>query len=245
VTVTITVGLVAPPLPTPPGIDPSPPVGPAETGPDVVRPEPLPPLVVIEVAPTPAPPSPGPQPTAPPERVAVAALATAPGSAAVLEVIELAVLDLLPEFEALPAIGKASLDQAISRAMPDMAEAVGSFDVALLWNDLAELKQEFNETVSLDYLVAGSAAGASGVLTVGYVLWTLRGGSLVIGLLAQMPAWRLIDPLVVLDYLEDEERKKGRTDDDDSLESMLERERKEQSTETKDEVIRHSSFVIS
>jgi hypothetical protein len=57
-------------------------------------------------------------------------------------------------------------------------------------------------------------AGAS--LTVGYVVWMLRGGMLITSLLAQMPAWRIIDPLVVLDSLD-----KG-TDDDESLGSLVE-----------------------
>lgn len=57
-------------------------------------------------------------------------------------------------------------------------------------------------------------AGAS--LTVGYVVWMLRGGMLITSLLAQMPAWRIIDPLVVLDSLD-----KG-ADDDESLGSLVE-----------------------
>jgi hypothetical protein len=100
--------------------------------------------------------------------------------------------------------------------------------VGLLWDDLSELKQTFQDGQRFEDLVAGSAASVSSMLTVGYVLWTLRGGSLVVGLLAQMPAWRLLDPLVVLDYLEDDDQKKGRAEEDDSLESMLERRRKEQ-----------------
>jgi VCBS repeat-containing protein len=57
-------------------------------------------------------------------------------------------------------------------------------------------------------------AGAS--LTVGYVVWMLRGGMLITSLLAQMPAWRIIDPLVVLDSLDKE------ADDDESLGSLVE-----------------------
>lgn len=56
--------------------------------------------------------------------------------------------------------------------------------------------------------VTGSAA------TVGYVVMAIRSGALVTGLLAQMPAWRIIDPLVVLEALEDP--------DGESLESMIE-----------------------
>jgi hypothetical protein len=83
-----------------------------------------------------------------------------------------------------------------------------------------------SENGSIDYFAVGSAAGASSALTVGYVLWTLRGGSLVIGLLAQMPAWRLVDPLVVLDYLEDDRAGNKNEEEEDSLESLLQRAEK-------------------
>ena len=69
------------------------------------------------------------------------------------------------------------------------------------------------------YTVAKAGAGASGALTVGYVLWTIRSGLLATSLLAQMPAWRLVDPLIVLDCLN------GAEDDDESLESMLEKKK--------------------
>ncbi len=72
----------------------------------------------------------------------------------------------------------------------------------------------------MQVLGAGPAVGVTGALTVGYVLWTIRSGLLLTSLLAQMPAWRLVDPLVVLDYLDDEQ---SDGDEDDSIESMLER----------------------
>jgi hypothetical protein len=54
-------------------------------------------------------------------------------------------------------------------------------------------------------------------LSVGYVLWLLRGGVLLASLLSSIPAWRLVDPLPVLG------RVGGQSDDDDeSLEEMVE-----------------------
>ena len=52
--------------------------------------------------------------------------------------------------------------------------------------------------------------------TVGYVLWTVRGGFLLTGLLAQIPAWRIIDPLSILEGAD------GEANDGESLQSMLE-----------------------
>ena len=57
-------------------------------------------------------------------------------------------------------------------------------------------------------------AGAS--LTVGYVVWMLRGGVLITSLLAQMPAWRIVDPLVVLESLDKSD------EDDESIGSLME-----------------------
>ena len=44
----------------------------------------------------------------------------------------------------------------------------------------------------------------------------LRGGVLVTSLLAQMPAWRFMDPLVVLESLDKQD------DDDESIGSLIE-----------------------
>jgi len=102
---------------------------------------------------------------------------------------------------------------------------VASYDVGLLWDDLTDLKKELDSNTNMQFFAAGSA-GVTSVLSVGYVLWTIRSGLLVTSLLAQMPAWRLVDPLVVLDYLNDEESNQtgNKDDEDDSLESMLERQ---------------------
>jgi len=53
--------------------------------------------------------------------------------------------------------------------------------------------------------VAGTTATVSSAVTAGYVLWTIRGGWLVSSLLAQMPAWQLVDPLLILDSLRDDD----------------------------------------
>ena len=58
---------------------------------------------------------------------------------------------------------------------------------------------------------------ASTSLSVGYVIWLLRGGVLLSSLLSSLPAWRLVDPLPVLSRLSDD------TDDEDdaSLEELV------------------------
>ena len=112
---------------------------------------------------------------------------------------------------------------------------VASFNTVQLWDGLANMKEDIQSNSHSPYFVAGSAAGVTSVLSVGYVLWTIRSGWLVTSLLAQLPAWQLIDPLVVLDYLDEESGEAGRNrgdDDDDSLESMLEENETDQQPET-------------
>ena len=115
-----------------------------------------------------------------------------------------------------------SVREVLAPAALEVFDAfVAPFDAGLLWEDLGELRSEIQGDADVPFFVAGSAAGFTSTLTVGYVLWTIRSGWLVTSLLAQMPAWRLVDPLAVLDCLGDgsaEERK----DEDDSLESLLE-----------------------
>jgi hypothetical protein len=108
---------------------------------------------------------------------------------------------------------------------------VAPFDVGLLANDLQEMVEELSQDTNFAQVIAGSAVGISGAFTVGYVLWTIRGGWLLTSLLAQMPAWRMVDPLVVLTYLDEESAKSSDSvdeEDDDSLESLLDKQTNEE-----------------
>jgi hypothetical protein len=93
-------------------------------------------------------------------------------------------------------------------------------DPAML-DALNEMRQSLNEEGRFAAsTLALAAAGALG-LSVGYVIWLLRGGILVSSLLSSLPAWRLVDPLPILGRLDDDE-----DDDvaaDDTLESLVAR----------------------
>ncbi len=62
----------------------------------------------------------------------------------------------------------------------------------------------------------GNSVGLSSGFTVGYMIWLLRGGTLMGSMLTSLPAWRLVDPLPVLAELDDD-----LDDDQESLESMV------------------------
>lgn len=63
-----------------------------------------------------------------------------------------------------------------------------------------EQRQEIIEKV-----VVGTTAAVSTSVSVGYVVWVLRGGSLLTTFLSSMPAWQAFDPLPVLESFEDED----------------------------------------
>lgn len=67
---------------------------------------------------------------------------------------------------------------------------------------------------------AGTASMISGGLSLAYFLWMARGGSLLSGLISSIPAWKVIDPLPILDHV----GKAGaalKREEDRSLESLI------------------------
>jgi hypothetical protein len=81
------------------------------------------------------------------------------------------------------------------------------------------VREQITEQAQLEHWVTGSIAVGGLGLTVGYVLWLLRGGALLTSLLSTLPAWRLIDPLPVLARVDEEEAEE---DDDDAFAAFLE-----------------------
>jgi hypothetical protein len=70
-------------------------------------------------------------------------------------------------------------------------------------------------------MAIGSALTFVTGLSIGYVLWLIRGGLLLSSLLSSLPAWRFVDPLPVLAHL-DASAKEDETEDD-SLEAVLQK----------------------
>jgi VCBS repeat-containing protein len=68
--------------------------------------------------------------------------------------------------------------------------------------ELDLLKQQLEESIRPDELkeklFVGMASGIGGTFFVGYVIWALRGASLLASALASLPLWRCFDPLPVL-----------------------------------------------
>lgn len=67
----------------------------------------------------------------------------------------------------------------------------------------------------LDDLIQSSTT-ISSALSIGYIIWLVRGGLLIGSLMASLPVWRTIDPLPVLNEFNDDDN-----DDDESLEALV------------------------
>jgi hypothetical protein len=129
---------------------------------------------------------------------------------------------LAPPAAAPEAVEAPALDQVfslvtVSDTSPAASAASRSQGLA---NDLNQIRDEMAEQAQLEHWVSASVAVGTFGLTVGYVLWLLRGGALLTSLLSTLPAWRLIDPLPVLGRVDDEEPGAG-DDDDDAFAAFL------------------------
>jgi hypothetical protein len=114
----------------------------------------------------------------------------------------------------------------VSPLLPASAIPVGpgpasrSLESEALARELEALRDEVNELASTEFHAVAASAAASLGLSVGYVIWLLRGGALVTSMLSSLPAWRLVDPLPILGRLDDND---GDDPQDESLESMVSR----------------------
>jgi VCBS repeat-containing protein len=128
----------------------------------------------------------------------------------------------------LPKVGSESatpLFSSLVRALDAISadtQAIEALQASLGNNSfqqqLNSLQNDINQQLHLDKTTVASSLVVSTGLSVGYVLWLVRGGVLLSSLLSTLPAWRLIDPLPILGYLD---RSKRGSDEDDSLEGML------------------------
>lgn len=63
-------------------------------------------------------------------------------------------------------------------------------------------EQQAEKEIQLQTLAVGTTAVVSSGLSVGYVIWLLRGGTLLASMVSALPAWVAFDPLPVLDSFE-------------------------------------------
>jgi hypothetical protein len=98
-----------------------------------------------------------------------------------------------------PAFQRSDLGtlEAVTRTL-DSTEFVGELDT---------MRDQLDGKIEVQDKLVASGVAVSGGLSVGYVIWLLRGGLLLSSLLSSLPAWHAVDPMPVL--------ARGRGSDDD------------------------------
>jgi hypothetical protein len=90
-------------------------------------------------------------------------------------------------------------------------------DEAIVWNRWEQIQQG-DEAYSLNGSVGVSTVGVSaGLVSVGYVMWALRGGMFLATVYSSLPAWRMLDPATLLTNQRLNKRSQGQ----DAVEDLL------------------------
>lgn len=84
-----------------------------------------------------------------------------------------------------------------------------------MWQAIDSMQEQIDSSVSTTTLTIGATVTATTSITVGYVVWVIRGGILLSSVMANLPMWRLMDPMAILNAVD------GAEEDDESLESMV------------------------
>jgi hypothetical protein len=101
--------------------------------------------------------------------------------------------------------------------VPTMASLDASQTLAWIGGDemlrrFEALQEQLQRATDEQMAALASSIAVTGGLSVGYVLWLVRGGVLMSSMLSALPAWQLIDPLPVL--AASGKKRRERTDDD-------------------------------
>jgi len=151
--------------------------------------------------------------------------------------IDLGVVDLsslikpVPRFESITLEAVSSV-VAVAPKLSNVADAIDTFDLSDLLSVstqeidrvLGDLMDAFDQqrdavddAASFAQTLVGATASITSGLTVGYLIWLIRGGTLMGSVLSSLPAWRLVDPLPVLASLAEDVT----DEDDESLEGIV------------------------
>ena len=117
-----------------------------------------------------------------------------------------------------------------------LKESLADLDISSLTRESYELirssldtfKEELGKDLLFDKALVSSAVASSIGLSAGYVIWMLKGGSLLASVLSSLPAWQLADPLSILAGRRDED------DDEESLEDIIDEGGQDDDTTTEE-----------
>ncbi|MEM8499782.1 MAG: DNRLRE domain-containing protein [Pseudomonadota bacterium] len=99
----------------------------------------------------------------------------------------------------------------------DPMEGFSLLDNTRFQHGLDDMRRQVLSEDMQDKIVIGSTVSVTTGVSIGYVLWLIRGSVLLSTVLSSLPAWRLIDPLPVISGMLNNE-----DEDTESLESIIE-----------------------
>jgi hypothetical protein len=109
---------------------------------------------------------------------------------------------------------------AFQRADLSMLESVTStLGGSEFVEELDTMHDQLDGKIEVQDKLVASGVAVSGGLSVGYVIWLLRGGLLLSSLLSSLPAWHAVDPMPVLARRGEEDDEEGA--DEDPLERLF------------------------
>ena len=92
-------------------------------------------------------------------------------------------------------LAAAPVSQYANLSLAPLTQLLQSDD---LLRKLDELQRQMAEPLAEHRKVMASSIALTGSLSIGYVVWLVRGGVLVSSMMSALPAWQMIDPLPVL-----------------------------------------------
>jgi hypothetical protein len=92
-----------------------------------------------------------------------------------------------------------------------------------LVGELDRLREDVERKLKIEHTVIGSTVALSTGLSVGYVVWLLRGGLLLTSLLSSLPAWHIVDPWPVLGRVKRADEEEDDSASDDQVEHMFDK----------------------
>jgi len=84
--------------------------------------------------------------------------------------------------------------------------------------ELDRMRETIAVEPTAEHKIVGSTVAVTGAMSVGYVIWLLRGGLLLSSLLSSLPAWHSMDPMPVLARAGNSEED---GEEDDPLETLF------------------------
>jgi len=111
-----------------------------------------------------------------------------------------------------PASARTELDVSVESVTRNLRETgfVGELDT---------MRDQLDGKIAVQGKLVASSVAVTGSLSVGYVIWLLRGGLLLSSLLSSLPAWHAVDPMPVLARGGSEDDDEGA--DEDPLERLF------------------------